>query len=72
VSSLVRLEQQVMRISLAPVLLAVSALLAALAWTAGSALAQDRPNILVIMGDDVGMLVCIAYKLPEGWYDQQA
>lgn len=37
------------------------ALLLAMASPLGPALAQDRPNILVIMGDDVGMWNVGAY-----------
>ena len=36
-------------------------LLAALAWAAGPAAAQPKPNIVVIMGDDIGIWNIGAY-----------
>ena len=34
----------------------LAAILAALAWAAGPASAQQKPNILFIMGDDIGWM----------------
>jgi hypothetical protein len=34
---------------------ALAIILVALAWAAGPAAAQPKPNIVVIMGDDIGI-----------------
>src|SRR5262249_14484748 len=50
------------RISLALVVRTLAAMLVALAWTAGPAAAQQRPNIIFIMGDDIGWANIGAYN----------
>src|SRR5262249_57205134 len=50
------------RISLALVVRTLAAMLVALAWTAGPAAAQQKPNIIMIMGDDIGWANIGAYN----------
>ena len=38
-------------------------LITILCW-AGTALAQDRPNILVIWGDDIGLTILLLFAYP--------
>src|SRR5499427_5894461 len=50
------------RISLALVVRTLAAMLVALAWAAGPAAAQQKPNIIMIMGDDIGWANIGAYN----------
>src|SRR5262244_2389629 len=49
-------------ISLALVVRTLAAILGALAWAAGPAAAQQKPNIIMIMGDDIGWANIGAYN----------
>src|SRR5215468_6182648 len=50
------------RIWLALVGRSLAAILVALAWAAGPAAAQQKPNIIMIMGDDIGWANIGAYN----------